>query len=160
MISLMSAVPNTLFTASLILASDILVFLVAGRHLTDIAQKIAHRASRYATIAFAGRHICRDAAHGRDLDAAADGDMAIYRAGAADQDAIADLRAAFNSNLAGDPAMATDANVVGNLNLVIEIRALTDNSIVHCTAIDRRTGADLDVILDNHAADLHDLDHA
>ncbi len=56
--------------------------------------------------------------------------------------------------------MTTDANVVTDLHLIVDLGTLADDRIVHGSAVDRRLGTDFDVILNDDAADLHDLDHA
>ena len=55
---------------------------------------------------------------------------------------------------------ATDADVVADLHLIIDLGAFADDGVVHGAAIDGRIGADLDIVLDDDATDLHDLDHA
>lgn len=79
---------------------------------------------------------------------------------AADLHAIADLRAAGNADLRDDGAMAADLNVVADLYTVVDLGAFTDHRIVHGATVDRGVGADLDIITDDHPADLDDLDHA
>src|SRR4029077_4865671 len=51
----------------------------------------------------------------------------------------------------------TDARVVADLDLVVELHAFLDDRIVERAAVDRGGCADLDIIADPHAADLRDL---
>jgi hypothetical protein len=57
-------------------------------------------------------------------------------------------------------AVVANADVVADLNLIVELDAVTDQRVVERTTVDRRIGADLDVVTDQHATDLRDLDPA
>ncbi|MNX46462.1 hypothetical protein D3C86_770010 [compost metagenome] len=64
---------------------------------------------------------------------------------------------------AGDPdarrhgSVISHLNVVGNLNLVIELHAVTDDRIGQRTAIYSRVHADFNIIADQHTTDLGDF---
>src|SRR4026207_2294760 len=50
--------------------------------------------------------------------------------------------------------MASDADVVSDLHEIIDLGSLADDGIAERAPIDRAVAADLDVVLDNHAAKL------
>ena len=56
--------------------------------------------------------------------------------------------------------MAADDDVVGDLNQLVDLGSLADDRVAVGAAVDRRPGADLDVVLDDDAADLRHLEMA
>ncbi len=54
--------------------------------------------------------------------------------------------------------MTADDDVVGDLDEIVDLGPLADDRVAIGAAIDRRSGADLDVVLDDHAADLRRLE--
>src|SRR6478672_14845 len=71
-----------------------------------------------------------------------------------------DLNAARNTGTRGNRRVRTDAHVVCDLDLVVELDAILDHRVFERAAIDRGVRADLDIVADAHAADLRDLDPA
>ena len=65
--------------------------------------------------------------------------------------------AAGNSGLRHDDAMAADADIVADLDQIVDLGALADHGVADGAAVDRGAGADLDVVLDDDAADLRHL---
>ena len=53
--------------------------------------------------------------------------------------------------------MAADDDVVADLHEVVDLGALADDRVARRAAIDRRVGADLDVVLNDDAAHLRHL---
>ena len=53
--------------------------------------------------------------------------------------------------------MPSDRDVVSDLDQIVDLGALADHGIAGRAAIDRRVGADLDVVLDDDAARLRDF---
>ena len=51
-------------------------------------------------------------------------------------------------------------DVVADLDLIVDLGALADDRVAIAAAVDGGVGADLDVVLDDDAADLDDLDVA
>src|SRR3546814_13188334 len=86
--------------------------------------------------------------------------MAVDAAGAAVHHAIADPGGAGDPDARDNAAMAADAHVVADLDLVIDLGAFAYHRVIHGAAIDGRIGADLDIVLDDHPADLDDFQHA
>src|SRR6185312_8290496 len=60
-----------------------------------------------------------------------------------------------NENIA-----APDPHIVTDLDEIIDHRAGTDHRIVPGTAVDRRVGADIDIVADHHPAELRYLDRS
>src|SRR5690606_14276136 len=88
----------------------------------------------------------------RDAEVAGDTGLA------ADHAARADLRTAGDTGAAGHDGVVTDAYVVGNLDQVVELHAITDHGVVERAAVDRGVGADLDVAADDDPTGLRNLD--
>src|SRR6516164_9078067 len=61
------------------------------------------------------------------------------------------------ADLRDDHAMPADVDVVSDLNEIVDLGAFPDDRVAGCTAVDRRVGADLDVILDNRSACLRNF---
>src|SRR6478735_3192896 len=162
MISMMSADPSEAFVSSVILGY--LAFFLAAfglsHGLCQFSQEILDRARWDAAIALSRWNVVDRAAARRELDAVTNVNVARDACLSTDLDAISNLRAAGNADLADDGAMPTDVNVVADLDLVIDLGAFADHGVVHGTAIDRRVRTNLDIVLDDDAADLHDLQHA
>ena len=107
-----------------------------------------------------GRHVVHQAALCCRAAPLADAEMVDHTGLAADHRIIAHRYAAGNSGLAHDNAMAADHDVVANLDEVVDLGPLADHRVADGAAVDRRAGADLDVVLDDDAADLRHLDVA
>src|SRR5271169_462746 len=73
---------------------------------------------------------------------------------AANHAALADARAARDAGAAGNHGVRPDAHVMTDLNLIVELDPGLDDRVFDGTAIDGGVGADLDVIADEHAAEL------
>ena len=56
--------------------------------------------------------------------------------------------------------MPADLDVVGDLHLIVDLGPLADDGVAVGAAVDRGVGADLDVVLDDDAADLRHLQMA
>src|SRR5262245_30873676 len=81
------------------------------------------------------------------------------RAGlAAHDDKVAQFGGTGNAGLADDHAMPADHHVVPDLHEIINFGALTDHGVLQRAAIDAAVGADFHVIVDDHPADLGDLE--
>src|SRR5271165_1572155 len=119
-------------------------FGLFGRHAARIAAGLGDRRGDHAE---AGDH-----------DVVGDRQMSRYTDQPADHAALADRRAARDARARGDRRVRADGHVVSDLYLVVELDAVLDDGVVDCAAINRRVGADLDVIADVHGADLRHLD--
>ena len=73
------------------------------------------------------------------------------------RDEILDRRRAGDADLGDDHAMPADDHVVGDLDQIVDLGALADHRVAAGAAVDRGVGADLDVVLDDDAADLRHL---
>ena len=65
-----------------------------------------------------------------------------------------------NPGLRDDHATTAEAHVVPDLYQVVEARAGADHGILQRTAIDRGIGADLHIVLEDHAPELRHGDEA
>src|SRR5687768_18418154 len=74
-----------------------------------------------------------------------------------DDDTVADVHRPGNPDLGHDQAKPPDANVVRDVNEVVDLRPGANNCVVNAAAIDRGVRPDLDVLLDDAAADVGDL---
>src|SRR5690606_8834308 len=70
---------------------------------------------------------------------------------------LADLRASRNSGLCRRYRMLADFYIMRNLDKVIQLHALTDDSRSQRRPVDCRIGADLDIIFDHHISDLRNF---
>jgi hypothetical protein len=53
--------------------------------------------------------------------------------------------------------MSTDSSIVPDLDKIIDLCTFTDNRVTERPTVDRGTGSDFNVILNNHPANLRDL---
>ena len=51
-------------------------------------------------------------------------------------------------------ALTSDGHIVGDLDQIVDLGAFPDHGVAAAAAIDRRIGADLDIVLDNDTAEL------
>ena len=72
-------------------------------------------------------------------------------------DAAPEPARARDPDLGDDDRVLADLDVVADLDEVVDLGPLTDDGPAQRRPVDRRVGADLDVVLDDHAADLRDL---
>jgi len=75
-------------------------------------------------------------------------------------DIVFDCRASGYADLRHDDAIPSDPDIVGDLHLVIDLGVFADHGIADSAAVHRRVGADLHIVLNDHAADLHLLQDA
>ena len=86
--------------------------------------------------------------------------MALHGDLAADGDEILDGGGACDADLGHDHAMAADHHVVGDLDQVVDLGALADHRVAARAPVHGGVGADLHVVLDDHAPDLRHLQMA
>jgi len=67
---------------------------------------------------------------------------------------ILERHAATQSRLSNDNAMAADGYVVTDLTLVVDLGCLSNDSVPYAATINRRPGADLDVVMDDYPSSL------
>src|SRR5690606_36662653 len=70
---------------------------------------------------------------------------------------VADGNGAGNAAMGGEHATTSDPYIMGDLDEIIYLGPLADHRIGKRAAIDRGVGADLDVVLDDDAAELGHL---
>ncbi len=84
--------------------------------------------------------------------------MPEYTGTTADCAVPADARATGDAHATCDRGVITDNDVMCDMHEIINLHPITDNGIVECSAINRGVRADLDVIANDHGADLFHLD--
>src|SRR5436309_825739 len=123
----------------------------------ELTQPRRHRPGGGADPALARRNIRADAGGGRHLGTVADGYIITDSHVSAEHDEVAYRNASGDTHLPGDQAMAPDDGVVADLHLIVDLGSLADHGIAVAAAVDGGVGADLDIVLDDHPPDLHDL---
>ena len=101
--------------------------------------------------------VARDPALGADDGPVADGDVVGDTDLPGQHHAAAEPRGARDARPAPPAASSPDLDVVADLHEVVDLGAPPDDGVAERRAVDRGVGADLDVVLDHHAADLGDL---
>src|SRR5262249_19654191 len=121
------------------------------RHLTP---ELLARHGREATYRGPVGNVAYDAATGGDPGAAPDRQVTGKPALPADHDEVAELGASRYPDLRHDDATPADRHVVPDLDQIINHRTVADDRVRPGAAVDRRIGADLDIIADDDAAEL------
>src|SRR6476620_5275254 len=74
-----------------------------------------------------------------------------------DYNTIADARGTGDADLRHDQAQAADANVVADLNEIVNLGPGANDGVIEAAAIDGRVRADLDVLLDDAPPNVRNL---
>ena len=93
----------------------------------------------------------------RDARAGADFQMAGHSGLTAKHNHVAKPGASGNTNLRNDEASLPDMHVMSDLDQIINLGSGTDISIRPAAPVDGTVGADLDIVLDDHPAQLRNL---
>ena len=102
-------------------------------------------------------NVAVDVAGGGDLRTLTHRDMIVHGDAAAQNDKVFQRDAARHRCLRDNHAVAANDHIVAHLYQIVDLSPLPDHGVADCAAIDRRAGADLDAILDDHASDLRHL---
>src|SRR5450830_1996434 len=94
----------------------------------------------------------------RDMNPVNDRNMAMDHGCAANRTIFADTGTAGDTGTGGNSCMRTNMAIVGNLNLIIQLDPVFQHSIGQGTTIYRGVGTNFNVIADDHATDLRNLD--
>src|ERR1035437_3204908 len=97
--------------------------------------------------------------HGARMDDDAIGDVEVSHdtGGTADHAVLSYARAASDSGAACDRSMRADAHVVPDLDQIVQLDPVLDDSVIQRTPVDASIGADFNVVADHHPAYLRDL---
>src|SRR5262245_64966022 len=95
-----------------------------------------------------------------NLRPATDFDVANHAGLTAHHHKVFKFSRARDADMTGNDAMPPNHDVVPDLHQIINFRAFADNRVVEGPAIDAAVGADLHVVLDDHAPDLRHLEMA
>ena len=105
-----------------------------GRHL---ARPLLERTRRCATHSSVGGNVVLYMRHTGYLRAAADFHMVDHTRMCTHDDEVTKLRRARDAALGHNHAMSADDNVVGDLDEIIDLRALADDCVRQRSSIDR-----------------------
>ena len=94
------------------------------------------------------------------LRAFADRHVIAYPDAAAQRHEISKRRTSGDSGLRHNDAMPANADIVADLDQIVDLGALADHGIADGATVDRGAGADLDVVLDDDAPELRHLEVA
>src|SRR5207247_7501345 len=119
--------------------------------------EVAERHGRRAHDLRVVRHVVEHRALRRDLHAVADLEVSGEPRLAGHDDVVAELRRAGDADLGHEEAVLADLHAVADLHEVVDLRSLADHRFADGAAVDGGVRADLDVVLDPHAADLRHL---
>ena len=97
---------------------------------------------------------------GGDPGARADLQMAGQPGLTAQGNEVVEARASRDTRLSDNDAATTNLHVVPDLYQIINLAARADHGIGSGTAVDRRIGADLDIVADDDTAELRNLEMA
>src|SRR5687768_11465611 len=115
MISRISAVSSVIFVSSLICRLSLSTFHFGPcHHLDRVAQEILDRTRRNASVSASCRQVGRYARHAGELRTVPDGDVPGDPGLAADQNTVAHLRAARDTDARDDTAMPADFHIVAD----------------------------------------------
>ena len=116
------------------------------------------RLGRDAQPSLPGRDVVHHPGLGPDLRAGPDGQMARETDLPRRDHEIAERGRTGDPGLRHQHAMAADDAIVADHHEVIDLGAFADHRVAVRAAVDRRIGADLDVVLDHHPTDLRNLE--
>src|SRR5439155_5233970 len=119
---------------------------------------LALRRGRRAEHALAGGHVLGHARLAADHGPVADVHVADDADLTGHHDVIARTTRARDAHLADEQVVPADLAVVAHLHEVVDLGAGPDARRLERPAVDRRAGADLDVVADLDVAELRDLD--
>src|SRR5665213_3080472 len=123
-------------------------------HLTEPQFGRFRRRSRETP---AGGNVGVDVAGGGKLRALADRHVIAHPDAATQRHEISKRRTSGDSGLRHNDAMPANANIVADLDQIVDLGALADHGIADGATVDRGAGADLDVVLDDDAPELRHL---
>src|SRR6516225_8332471 len=123
----------------------------------DLPEPDLDRLGRGSAPTRTGRHVPSHDADGRDLGALADGHVSGYANACAQDDEVLQRGAPGNSGLSNQHTVPSNHHIVANLNEIVDLGTFADHGVADRPAVDGGTGADLDVVLNNHAPDLRNL---
>src|SRR4051812_34050734 len=83
--------------------------------------------------------------------------MADRPRGAAHHDEVLENGRARDADLGNQHAVTTDNDVVSNLDLIVDLRSFPNDRVAIGAAIDGRERSDLDIVLDDDASHLRNL---
>src|SRR5215469_4224326 len=128
-------------------------------HRVNLSQPFSYRLCRDAAIILAPfDHLARNHGAARGEPGARAYHHMVGNAHLAAQDGeITDHGASGNADLGDQHHVAAHLHIVTDLDQIIDLCTFANHRVAQGTAVDGRGGADLDVILDDHTAELGNL---
>src|SRR3954453_4609368 len=126
----------------------------------NLFHEYPHRERRDAADRLPRRDIAHHPGFGCDASTIANGQMAGEAGLAARHDKIAEPGTARDADLTSQHAAAADYDIVCDLHQIIDHRSRADYSVMAGASVDCCIGADIDIVPDNDAPELRDLDRA
>ena len=120
----------------------------------DLAKKLPHGLGWRAGPPLAGGNIGHHAGCRGDLGARTDRQMSGNARLTTEGGEIADGARSRDAGLRDQHRMASDDDVVADLHQIVDLRPLADDGVPVRAAVNRDPGADLNVVLNDYAADL------
>jgi hypothetical protein len=97
---------------------------------------------------------------GRYDDVVRDTKVASDHCRASDHATCTDPCAARDTHATRDTGVRPDVNVMTHLDLIVELGPVFDHGVCHRSPVDGRVGADIDIVADEHSADVRHLQPA
>ena len=104
------------------------------------------------------RHRTLHHAGGCDVNAIGNTQVAADHGGASDRTVLSEYGTAGNADTSGHRRIFANMAVVADLDLIVQFDAILDNRIRQCPSVDSGIGADLDIVSDNDASRLGNLE--
>src|SRR5262249_11685761 len=123
----------------------------------NFPQPLSSRFCRRSAPALARRNVVHNAGSSGDHGTGSNRHVVGHASFAAHDNAILDRGAARDADLRGQQAMASDRDVVRDLDEIVDLAALADDGVANRAPVDRAVRPDLDVVLDDDPPDLGDL---
>src|SRR6202035_4515805 len=122
------------------------------------AHPLPLRPRRKAAPYRARRHVLVDGGSRSQHRALADGDVRDDAGARSQHHVILQRHAAAEPGLRDDDAMPADDAIVPDLAEVIDLGSLADHGLAHSAAVDPGSRSDLDIVVNDDAADLRNFD--
>src|SRR3984957_16762290 len=119
----------------------------------DLAEELLYRLGRWPGPARTGGNVMHHAGLRSERRAGPDRDMIGDTHLPARHDVVSDDGAARYAGLRRQNAVPADQHIVGDLHEIVVLGGLARHGIPHRSPIGRGVGADLDIVLDDDAAD-------
>lgn len=126
-------------------------------YVRDISEPLLDRPSGNTAPALAIGYVIHNAARCGNLHARTDNQMVGKSHTTTQHRLVTDDTAARNAAMSRNNTKTADSHVVGDLYEVIDLCTFANDGVVQRTTVDRRIGANLDIVLNDDSAELGNL---